>query len=160
MSKRDAFWDSVPTDDEGNILWPDDTGEREELARAMFGAKVIGALESVLEDHLETVGGRPPKAGAPDYEEEAPRREVFASLSPVQRAEVERLLRRACFGTLYWILVKLEHFPMGDVDFTVKPFFEDGRECPPVGIEKMELHHLYFDWRKQFADHIDGLADD
>jgi hypothetical protein len=155
MGKRDTFWDQVPTDDEDQIRWPDDADERLTLVRDVFGARVIGALESALEEDLEVADGRSPTPGSPNYEQEAARRQVFAGMSDEQRAEVRRLLKSACFGALYWVLVKLEHFPQGNVDFTVEPYAPGGKAFPTVGIEETELHHLYFDWMERFSDHGD-----
>jgi hypothetical protein len=153
MGKRDNFWDQVPQDEEGQILWPEAAEDRVALVRDVFGAKVIGALEAILDQQLEIVRGVPPTPGQDNYLAEAARRAVFAKMSDVQQAEVCRVVKSACFGTLYWILVKLEHFPCGDVDFTVEPFTPEGKTWPPVGIETMELHHLYFDWIERFSDH-------
>ena len=155
MGKRDVFWEHLPQDDEGQICWPEDADQRLTLVRAAFGAKVIGALEAVLDARLEVADGRAPAPGSNDYEREAARRAVFAGMSDEQRVEVRRLVKDACFGTLYWILVKLEHFPFGEVDFKVEPCTPDGKALAPVGIEETELHHLYFDWVERFSDHGD-----
>ena len=155
MGKRDVFWDHVPTDEDGQIQWPEDAIERERLVRAVFGAKVIGALEAMLGEQLEIASGQPPAPGSTNYEEEALRRKVFAGMSDAQQAAVRRLARDACFGTLYWVLVKLEHFPQGNVDFTVEPFSPQGAAYPSVAIEETELHHLYYQWVEQFSDHGD-----
>ena len=155
MGKRDDFWDHVPADEEGQFVLPEDAAQRVALVRSAFGAKVIGALESVLHDSLEIAGGKPPEPGSTDYQVEAARREVFAKMSEAERVEVRRLLRRSCFGTLYWILVKLEHFPLGNVDFTVEPFTPTGKSFPRVGVEETELHHLYFEWVERFSDYGD-----
>ena len=153
MGKRDDFWETLSYDEEDAIRWPEEPLPRATLVRDVFGATVIGALESVLEDGLAAAAGQPPQPGASDYEVEAERRRVMASLSEEQRAEVCRLLKESCFGTLYWILVKLEHFPQGSVDFTVEPFSSQGVAFPAVGIKALELHHPYFDWVERFSDH-------
>jgi hypothetical protein len=120
----------------------------------VFGAKVIGALESVLTDQLAVVDAVPPEP-SPDYQTEVARRRLFEAMSEEQRGEIRRLLRKASFGALYWILVKLEHFPAGDVNFVVEP--GDGIvSYPAVGIEQGELHYAYFDWVERFSD----LGDD
>lgn len=159
MGKRDSFWENLPYDDDGQVRWPESADARESLVRSAFGARVIGALEAVLDEHLKTASGQRPEAGSPHYERENARREVFAQMSDSQRREVARLVNSACFGTLYWILVKLEHFPLGEVDFKVEPYRADGTEFPQVGIEEAELHHLYFDWVDRFSDHGDGSVD-
>jgi hypothetical protein len=155
MGKRDLFWDGVPSDADGQIQWPEDPHQREDLVRAAFGAKVIGALEAVLEERLQVARGERPAPGSHDYERDAARRMVFAAMTELQKVEVARLVKSACFGTLYWILVKLEHFPLGDVDFVVEPYTVEGRPFPKLGIEQTELHHLYFEWVERFSDHGD-----
>jgi hypothetical protein len=45
MGKRDSFWEQVPEDAEGQILWPEDAGERLRLVRDACGAKVVGLLK-------------------------------------------------------------------------------------------------------------------
>ena len=153
MGKRDDFWETLSYDEEGSIRWPEEPQARASAVRDVFGATVIGALESVLEDGLAAAAGQPPQPGAHDYEVEAERRKLMASLSAEQRAEVSRLLKASCFGTLYWILVKLEHFPQGSVDFTIEPFTKQGVAFPGVGIKATELHHPYLDWVERFSDH-------
>jgi hypothetical protein len=158
MGKRDVFWDQVPADANGDIRWPDDPDARAALVRDVFGAKVIGALEAVLSEQLEVVEGKPPSSPSSDFQIQAARRRLFAAMTEEQRTEVRRLLKKASFGVLYWILVKLENFPSGNVDFVVKP--GTGMVCfPPVGIEQMELHHPYFDWVERFSDLGDDEAD-
>ena len=152
MGKRDKFWSNIPEQEDGQILWPDDPSERAALVRSAFGAEVIGALEAILAEQLQIADGVPPEPGQDNYQNEASRRSVLAAMTEEQRREVRRLLRDACFGTLYWILVKLEHFPSGDVDFTVEPFGPDEKVYERIGIEETELHHLYHEWLDRFAD--------
>ena len=153
VSKRESFWDEIPHDADGNIVWPDVAALREKMIRAAFGAKVIGALEAIVEEQWEKADGVPPKPGHDDYTAEANRRQIFAGMTGPQREQVRKLVKDACFGTLYWILVKLEQFPQGDVQIAVEPFHADGKTYPPVAIEETELHHLYFDWIERFSDH-------
>jgi len=61
MSKRTAFWDQMPHNEEGSIEWPEDAEVREKLVRDAFGAKVIEALEAILEEQWEISDGRPPR---------------------------------------------------------------------------------------------------
>jgi hypothetical protein len=151
MGKRDEFWRSLP-EVEGQVRWPEDAEARSALVRGAFGATVIGALEAVLSDELEAVDGKPPAEGQNDYQAALARRQVFASMSEPQRAEVRRTITSATFGALYWILVKLENFPAGNIDFTVEPFTPDEETYPRVGIEETELHQLYFDWLERFSE--------
>jgi hypothetical protein len=157
MGKRDEFWEQVPEGRDGQIRWPEDPDERAALVRGVFGAKVIGALESVLADQLAVVDGVPPEP-SPDYQKEVARRRLFETMSDEQRMEIRRLLRKASFGALYWILVKLEHFPAGDVNFVVEP--GTGIVAyPQVGIEQGELHHSYFEWIERFSELGDDVSD-
>ena len=155
MGKRDNFWDQMPADAEGHIRWPEDPDERAGLVRSAFGATVIGALEAVLADQLDVVDSRPPEPGL-NYQQEVARRRLFEAMSEEQRVEVRGLLRKASFGALRWILVKLEHFPAGDVNFLVEP----GAglvSYPAVGIEQGELHFSYAEWVERFSDLGDDL---
>ena len=122
--KRDAFWRELQVSGDEDVAWPETQAERERVARDIFGAVVVGAVEAVLEERLAVVNGRPPRAGRDDYEAEVARRATFDGLSEAQRTEVERELKRACFGSLYWILVQLDHYPSADADFTVTPYRE------------------------------------
>jgi hypothetical protein len=152
MGKRDRFWKQVPWKDGERIEWPDSEAERAALASDLVGAKVIGALEAILEEQLEVVNGIPPKPGRDDFRAEAARREMFANLSETQRVEIRRVMKTACFGTLYWILVKLGNLPGADVDFIVQPITADDELLPKVGLKQTELHHLYLDWVERFSD--------
>jgi|GEM_PF-3333211 len=154
MGKRDNFWSQVPEDEDGQILWPQESAERVALVRDAFGAKVIGALEAILDEKLAIADGTPPEPGQGDYQSESARRAVFAKMSEAQRAEVRRLVKSSCFGTLYWILVKLQNFPSAHIDFVAEPFASEV-SFPPVGIKETELHHLYFEWIERFSDHGD-----
>jgi hypothetical protein len=156
MGKRDTFWDTLPTTSEGNIIWPEDPEARAALARDLLGCRIVGALESVLDDQLEVVASAPPTPGSEGFQIELARRAVFAELTPLQRAEVTRLVKRACFGTLYWIMVRLRHYPGGDVDFRVSPYTAEGAALPDIDVTETELFHHYHRWVEKFADHDDG----
>lgn len=149
LSKRDKFWADVPTNPDGDVAWPKDQDECRELASDIVGARVIGAIESILEDKLRVAAGE-----ADDAEEDAARGEVFASMNDEQRAAVEGLLRSLCFNSLYWMLVKLRDCPDLEVDISVEPY-SDGEPLTKLGLNETELHALYFDWVEKFSDHRD-----
>ncbi len=155
MSKRGDFWEQLQQDENGDVLWPEDSEARAALAKDILGARVVGAVEGVLEEELEVADGKPPRPGRDDYQEEAARRELFASMSDAQRAAVRGLLKRACFGTLYWILVKLKNYPGASVDITMYPWLPGGGSLPSIGLNETELYFWYFDWVKKFTDHGD-----
>lgn len=152
MGKRDRFWENLPFNGEDQILWPEDPEERNNLIRDVFGAKVIGAVEFILQKNLEIAAGKPPIPGENNYKKEEARRRVFAEMTDAHRSEISTLLRETCFSSLYWMLVKLKGFPGGDVDFTVTPYNAEGETLPKVGLKETELYFLYFDWIKKFSD--------
>ena len=154
MGKRDLFWDSVPTNDEGHLLWPADPDARTHMAGQVLGARLVGALDSILDDEVAAAEGRLPAPGSHNYEAEAKFRSVFATLSPQQREAVVRLVKRASSGTLYWALVKLDNFIGGNLDIVVHPWGPDGEPMASCVVNQDELHHMYFDWIEQFSDHI------
>ena len=153
MGKRDDFWHSLRQDEEGELHWPEDPEARASLAKDILGARIIGAVEAVLDERLQIADGQPPKPGRDDYQQEATRRTIFAQMSEEQRAAVRALLKSACFGTLYWILVRLKSYPGAAVDITMAPYTPDGAELPVIGLNETELYFWYFDWVEKFSDH-------
>lgn len=150
LSKRDKFWSDLPIHTDGGVAWPEDQDERRQLATDVVGARIIGAIEAVLENRLRVVAGE-----KDDVEENAARGEVFASMTDDQRAAVEGLLRSVCFNSLYWMLVKLKDCPDLCIDISAQPYSE-GKPLAPLGLNETELHFLYFDWIEKFSDHRDG----
>ena len=154
MSKRDGFWEAIPDKGDGQISWPEDPGQRASLVQPVFGAKVIGAMDAIVESSIEIAKGKLPEPGSHDYEKRAAFREVFSRMTDEQREAVQRLVRETASGTLYWILVKLNNFPSGTVRLCVDPWGPDGEPLPECHVnEHQELHHLYFDWIERFSDH-------
>ena len=155
MGKRDGFWDSVPDAGNGEITWPEDPASRASLVQAVFGAKVVGAMDAIVEGSLEIASGKRPQPGSHDYEKEAAFRDVFLKMTDQQREAVQRLVRDTASGTLYWILVKLNNFPSGTVRLAVEPWGPNGGPLPVCQVnEHEELHQLYLDWIERFSDHI------
>lgn len=74
-------------------------------------------------------------------------------MTTTQREAVRKLIREACRGTLYWVLVKLN--PGGEVEIKVNPWSPAGQDLPPCLISDRELHHLFLDWADRFSDHVD-----
>lgn len=147
MNKRDEFWSNLPTDVSNCVAWPDDEDARRELATEIVGARIIGAIEAVLENRLSVV------AGDEDDDEEADARgEVFKSMTDEQRSAVRGLLRSVCFNSLYWMLVKLKDCPDLEIDISAKPY-SGGNPLSSLGLNETELHFLYFDWIEKFSEH-------
>lgn len=150
MGKRDTFWSALPRDKSGDVDWPDDNDARLTLAADVVGARIVGAVESALETRLKVVAGE-----ADDADEAEARGDVFSEMSGEQKAAVEGLLRSACFGSLYWMLVKLRECPGLEVDISLEPWQND-RPLKRLRLtEEAELHHWYFEWMEKFSEHRD-----
>lgn len=157
MSKRDRLYSELSAPD--GVPWPADDRARAEAVRDLFGAQVIGAMDSVLSDSSVLVAGRLTEAGQHSIpgEELRDRQErlvaQFRTLTDAQRAAVNELLRYTCSGFLYWLLVKIDQFPGAAVEISARLHRQDA-DLGVVVINNEELRYLYFDWIDKFSDEV------
>jgi hypothetical protein len=150
MSGFDDFADSLQYDDEDQVLWPEDPAERERYAEGLFGSKVISKVEKVTDEMVSRVDGRWPSPGSKNYEQEAKVAQLFATMSPEQRAAVEALVKRTARLCGYSIFLGLEHFGAGNVEVYVRPISRGAEHGPPVRVNAREWHQAYLSWEERF----------
>jgi hypothetical protein len=100
MGKRDGFWDSVPDVGDGQIAWPQDPSGRASLVQDVFAARVVGAMDAIVETSLEIASGKRPEPGSHEYEKQAAFRNVFLGMTDQQREAVRKLVCDTASGTL------------------------------------------------------------
>ena len=141
MGKRDQIYSELP-DTAQTVGKPDP-----EFIRRLFGARIVGALDSTLDDKFEILDG----SGDEKYRDLA---EILATLSDEQRAAVQTLLKDTGKDFLYWMLVKIRNFAYPvDISFLNPESDESDKICSLE--DDIEIHHQYFDWIEEFSDHID-----
>lgn len=145
MSKRDQIYTEFS--DNG---YPDDPEEKEEFAARLFGARMVGAMDSVLDDKMAILF---------EGKGDARHKELISQLETMdlpQKKAVAQLVKDSCADFFYWMLVKIRNFP-DYVEVNVMQHDEEtgtlNKICD-VG-EETELHHRYFDWIEEFSDHIE-----
>jgi hypothetical protein len=152
MSKRDAFYQSLDADDEGQIQWPRQEAERPRWIRALFGAETMRSRDAVTAELLDKVEGRWPKPGSMEYETEIVVANVFRSMSDEQRGAVRDLLLDATRLTLASFFLGLEHFPVGRVDIRVMPSGSTTDKSYSVLSKREEWQQLLLDWEESYGD--------
>jgi hypothetical protein len=144
---------------DGQIAWPDDPKARHDLACDLLGARVVGAVDVVVQDAQALVDGRGTRNPPPD-EAAYERRLIaaFAALSQEQRAAIKELLSKTCGGALYWMLVKLTHFhaPAAYVELRITTLDEaSGTLREVASLADEDLFSYYFDWVEKFSDTLE-----
>jgi hypothetical protein len=150
MSGFDDFADSLQYDEDDQVLWPEDPAERERYAEGLFGSKVIAKVEKVADEMLARVDGRWPSPGSRNYEQDAEVAQLFASMSPEQRAAVEGLVKRTAQLCGYSIFLGMEHFGAGSVEVFVNPISRGAEHGPRVQVKAGEWHQAYQSWEERF----------
>jgi hypothetical protein len=152
MSKREAFFDSLHYDDEGQVIWPTEPGERGRVAEGLFGSRIIDAVTETADEMLSRVDGRWPAPGSQNYEEEIKVAQLFASMSPEQRKAVSSLVAQTARLTGYSIFLAMEHFGYGSIKVRVLPISRGALDGDPVQVNPVEWHVGYLDWEEEFGE--------
>ena len=138
MSKRDTLYNSLVFNGY-NLALPADEAERKHLARSLFGARMVGCVDVLIEEAEKIVS------------EQA----EFAGFTAEQKEKVLALVTHNAYGLLYWQCVKIDNFPGASLEMSVREHDNKGGQCSALiaGPTEDELHHSYFDWVEQFGDH-------
>ena len=144
MSKRDKIYQEFSENG-----YPTDPEEKKEFAARLLGARLVGALDSVLEDKLKVLKGTETENNNPNYK-------AIRTLNDDQKEAVEALLKDSCRIYFYRMLLKMRNFP-DYLEVNVMELDEETdtlKKICDVG-DEIELHHRYFDWIEEFSDNID-----
>ena len=101
MSKRDNLYRQVTG--KNGITWPRDKTERLVQAAELFGATVMGAMDTVITNRK------------------------------TDNEDINKLVRDACARTLYWMFVKLDQFPGANVKIELESFEDDNGNTESLG---------------------------
>lgn len=163
MTKRQTFYESVLGS--GSLVVPETAREQQLVAQALFGAVMVGCVDTSIEQAaalLEPVAeGSPAPLESPEARD---LRQRLASLTEAQRNDVLALVKKSVAGMFYWQCVKLDNFPGSDIEIRVTPHSEetdDAAAPAPIVIvapTARELRHQYYDWIERFSDQVAGPA--
>lgn len=143
MSKRDRIYEEFSENG-----YPDDPEKKKVFAARLLGARLVGALDSVIEEKIKQINGEASESENQFVQD-------LKDIDPNQRKAVEALLIDTVKTSFYWMLVKMNNFP-GYLELNVLEYDQndDLKVICDVG-EDIELHHRYFDWVEEFSDYID-----
>jgi hypothetical protein len=150
MDNADDFFASINLDEEDQVLWPEDSKERERYAEGLFGSAVVQGVASVADAMLSRVDGRWPKPGSMDYEEEIKVAEIFRAMSPEQRAAVQELVSETARLVGYSVFLGMEHFGSGNVQVQILPINRGKPAGEAVSVNAGEWHQAYLSWEERF----------
>lgn len=143
MSKRRGFHMQLFRD--GSLTLPEGEEERKQAARSLFGSAMVECADVWIEQAGRVLRGSP----------------EFADLSDEQREAIQALVAYALYGSLYSQCVSIDQFTGAAIEVRLLEQDEKGtrlRETLIAGPAEDELHHAYFDWTDDFADHYDPHA--
>jgi hypothetical protein len=157
MGKRDAFWHSLPSDQDGQIDCPSDVGAFEAAIRGVMGASIVEAMDAAIGNELRLISSENPKRDAVHYERDRVLSALLRAMDDRRRDAIRSVVRRACSMTLCSLVLNLEQFPNGQVDIHVTAWGPDDsvRGSCTLRDKFMELHQLYFDWLERFSDEVE-----
>ncbi|WP_109832273.1 hypothetical protein [Reichenbachiella versicolor] len=140
MSKRDSIYDQASEYLENGSLPTDDP----EFITRFFGAKLVGAMDSNLENAFKTLDG-----------EDNVNHDLKTQLSTLdhdQKAAVKELLEENAKGFFYSMMLKLRDF-----NYPVEVNFLDPDSNKKLcGLEdEQEFHFHYHDWIEEFSDYVE-----
>jgi hypothetical protein len=140
MSKRDVFYREVY---QHSDLWlPEEEGERQQTARRVFGARMVGCIDVGIETAERILA---------EHDE-------FAEFTDEQKAKILSLVSHTSYGTLFSQCARWDHFPQADLQIRVVERDFEGTPLRSTLIaagSEEELHHHYFDWVDDFGEYYE-----
>jgi hypothetical protein len=127
------------------------------LASDLLGACVIACMDYWLEHALEHL--RNPEASPAwrradvNWQKDEAARRLFSALSPEQRAAVEKQLFDTVFGVVHSVLAKLDQFPNGVADISVRHLETQETMASVYEGDILDLHDRLFGWIERFSNH-------
>ncbi len=123
MNKRDQFYTSI-TGKEG-ITWPESSSERKKQAVDLFGATVMGVLDTIVSNRIT------------DDEEH------------------NKIIKEASASTLYWLFCKLDQFPGANINIDLESFENEEGSTNIIGrANEEELRLMFFEWLEKYSDTV------
>jgi hypothetical protein len=156
MSEFQQFFRRYVGED-GNVVLPESSTARIELARAILGRKLMGSFDYWamyafdFMDNSEAASTYPPTSIL--YQKDSYFRGGLRDLSDEQRAVVKQLLLETMEGLLFSTLVALDQFPLADYELTLTL---ENEEQPDHALQiapyrGMDLHDELTGWVQEFS---------
>jgi hypothetical protein len=141
-------------DDSGKYAWPENTADRQKMARELFGIELVSNVDYWLllaDDELDGTHSAPwasaDRKPQPDQEQ---RQQILSTLSTEQRQAVRDLLRHTVKGELYSFCLALDRTLGGSTISTASPDTEPDR-LEIHSPEHDELHSEQHQWLEDFS---------
>jgi hypothetical protein len=151
--------------DKGEIDWPEDSKERELLARALYGKELISTFDYWFSHAVDLIENPRPSKSFPRkndaYKQDKYIRDGFSTLSLEQKQVVRDLVRRIVHGVLFGVLVDLDQSHYGEYELSLKPQRVEGNDQTiKITLDKPEeLHDELNDWVLSFSKFADEIAE-
>jgi hypothetical protein len=165
MKDRIAHVWSPHTAPNGETRWPDKPEVRNELASRLLGACTVAEIDGAMGLAMDLLHNPVPSAerlrSRPHPEVEDQQRRVFASFTSEQRTHVEDLLFSTVHLAIFGLLTKLDQFPGGTVDLTVRDPDSGQGLASIVDGSVLDLHDRLASWLDEFSEypeHFSGSA--
>jgi hypothetical protein len=141
-------------DESGKYVWPENTEDRQKMARALFGIELVSNVDYWLllaDDELDGTHSAPwANADKKLRPEEARRKDILKTLSAEQRQAVRDLLRYTVKGELYSFCIALDPTLGGSTISLPSP--DDRPERLEIhSAEQDELHREQHQWLEDFS---------
>lgn len=140
MGKRDEIYSDFSENG-----YPTDPLEKKEFAVDLFGARLVGAIESVLEDKMKIIDGIDEKSKSYNF---------LQKLNTDDKEELKKFMSQMTGDSFYWQLVKMTSFP-DSVEINLLEEQDNKLKKICEVQDDMELKHLYFEWIEKFSDYIE-----
>src|SRR5262249_36051269 len=142
---------------DGRLRWPEDRGERTELARVLFGRGLAETYDVSLTDALDYLHNSAPhtpfERKNEAYEADTWLRTRLNTLSADQRHAVEVLLTDSLYGMIFSLLVSVDQpHEAAPLNFTISD--DQGTSVllgEPESSNLPELHDCLSDWLLSFS---------
>ena len=144
-------------DEAGNMIWPKDFKERQEMARTLFGSVLVSNVDywillgnDELDDSYKAPWADPERKPSP---REMNRRKIFKTLDSEQREAVRELVRRIAKGQLHSHFADLDQkIGAGGVTISIDhPDDGYGERLEIHSPEQDELHGAMYQWLEDFS---------
>lgn len=123
MNDREKFYKSITNED--GIFWPEDSDSRQLQSEELFGATVMGVLDTIVKNRLTNDDSR------------------------------NKLIKETAASTLYWLFTKLDQFPGASLKVILEEHeSKDGAPSYIGQPNDDELRLKFFDWLERYSEYV------
>jgi len=124
--------------------YPSDPEQKAEFARNLFGAMLVGAADSAIEDVVNGIDSKS------EYLNNFP---SLKALSETQKNELKKLIFKSSSDLLYWVLVKIEDIN-SRLSINIEELSESDEVTKICTVNEEHLKYLFFDWAEEYSDYL------